>query len=195
MNNVTRQVFRALLPLIVVTAFCAPTFAQETKRPPLQVPESADTPAKFVSRGWRLEDETLKEVDLNGDGRPDAAFVVSNGGANDPNVVKHVLVLALRGGDGKLHVSVVNDAAVLDGDEGGVFGDPFQGLSLARGVVEIQHYGGSRDRWSFTHKYRFQNGQWELIGLEVGSTDTLDLEHYDDQDINLSTCLVNAKQK
>jgi len=75
------------------------------------------------------------------------------------------------------------------------FGDPFQGLAVQRGVVEIQHYGGSRDRWSFTHKYRFQNGQWELIGLEVGSTDTLDLEHYDDQDMNLSTGLVNAKQK
>ena len=181
---------------ILFASLCALSFAQEIKRPPLQVPETADTAAKFVPRGWRLEDESLKEADLNGDGRPDAAFVISNGGgANDSNVVKHVLVLALRGADGKLHRSIVNDGAVLDGDEGGVFGDPFQGLSVARGVVAIQHYGGSRDRWSFTHKYRYQNGQWELIGLEVGSTDTLDLEHYDDQDINLSTGLVNAKQK
>jgi len=184
-----------LAAAILVAALCAPMPAQETKRPPFHVPESADTPAKFVPRGWRLEDETLKEVDLNGDGKLDAAFVISNGGATDPNVVKHVLVLALRVSDSKLHVSVVNDAAVLDGDEGGVFGDPFQGLSVERGVVAIQHYGGSRDRWSFTHKYRFQNGQWELIGLEVGSTDTLDLEHYDDQDINLSTGLANAKKK
>jgi hypothetical protein len=182
--------------VIFLAALCVPTFAQEIKRPPLAVPESADAAAKFVPRGWRLEPETLKEADLNADGRPDAAFVISNGAnLNDPNVVKHVLVLALRGSDGKLHVSVVNDAAVLDGDEGGVFGDPFQGLSIARGVVEIQHYGGSRDRWSFTHKYRFQNGQWELIGLQLGNTDTLDLEHYDDQDINLSTGLVNAKKR
>jgi hypothetical protein len=182
--------------VILLAAFCALTSAQEIKRPPLRVPEAADAAAKFVPRGWRLEPETLKEADLNGDGRLDAAFVVSNGGdANDSNVVKHVLVLALRGSDGKLHVSVVNDAVVLDGDEGGVFGDPFQGLSVERGVVAIQHYGGSRDRWSFTHKYRYQNAQWELIGLEVGGTDTLDLEHYDDQDINLSTGLVNAKQK
>jgi hypothetical protein len=187
---------RFLAAAIMLAAVYTPTFAQETKRPPLTVPESADTPAKFVPRGWRLEPETLKEADLNGDGRPDAAFVISNGAnLNDPNVTKHVLVLALRGGDGKLHRSIVNDAAVLDGDEGGVFGDPFQGLSVQRGVVEIQHYGGSRDRWSFTHKYRFQNGQWELIGLEVGNMDTLDLEHYDDQDINLSTGLVNAKKR
>jgi hypothetical protein len=187
---------RFLAAAILLAAVCALTSAQEIKRPPLTIPEAADTAAKFVPRGWRLEPEALKEADLNGDGRPDAAFVISNGGdASDSNVVKHVLILALRGSDGKLHRSVVNDAAVLDGDEGGVFGDPFQGLSIARGVVVIQHYGGSRDRWSFTHKYRYQNGQWELIGLEVGSTDTLDLEHYDDQDINLSTGLVNAKKK
>ena len=187
---------RFLAAAILAAAVCALTSAQEIKRPPLKVPETADTAAKFVPNGWRLESETLKEADLNGDGRPDAAFVISHGGdANDSVVVKHLLVLALRGGDGKLHVSVVNDAAVLDGDEGGVFGDPFQGLTVERGVVAIQHYGGSRDRWSFTHKYRFQNGQWELIGLQVGSTDTLDLEHYDDQDINLSTGLVNAKKR
>jgi len=187
---------RFLAAAILLATVCTLTSAQETKRPPLQVPETADTAAKFVPRGWRLEPETLKEADLNGDGRPDAAFVISNGGeANDSNVVKHVLVLALRGGDGMLHRSIVNDAAVLDGDEGGVLGAPFQGLSVTRGVVTIQHYGGSRDRWSFTHKYRYQNGQWELIGLELGNTDTLDLEHYDDQDINLSTGLVNAKKR
>jgi hypothetical protein len=196
MNCLMTVTERFLAAAILLAVVCAPTLAQEIKRPPLQVPEAADTAAKFVPRGWRLEDETLKEADLNGDGRPDAAFVISHGGdANDSGVVKHVLILALRGSDGKLHRSVVNDAAVFDGDEGGVFGDPFQGLSVARGVVAIQHYGGSRDRWSFTHKYRYQNGQWELIGLEVGSTDTLDLEHYDDQEINLSTGLVNAKKK
>src|SRR5215831_19383679 len=163
------------------------SFAQDqVKRPPLAVPESAESAAALVPKGWRLEQSTLTQVDLNGDGRPDAAFVISNGGADDPAPVKHVLVLALRGSDGKLHRSVVNDAAVLDGDEGGVFGDPFQELKVERGVVVITHYGGSRDRWGFTHRYRFQNQQWTLIGLTLGNTDTLNLEHYDNQDINLS---------
>jgi hypothetical protein len=196
MNCLMTITGRVLVLAVLLATVCALTSGQDIKRPPLEVPESADTPARFVPRAWRIEAETLKEVDLNGDGRADAAFVISHGGdANDSAFVKHVLVLALRGSDGKLHRSVVNDAAVLDGDEGGVFGDPFQGLTVERGVVAIQHYGGSRDRWSFTHKYRFQNGQWELIGLEIGSTDTLDLEHYDGQDINLSTGLVNAKKK
>lgn len=186
--------------LILLATLTVTTLAGQDSRPPWHVPAVASAPAGFVPKGWKIEEETLKEVDLNGDGRLDAAFVISSG-KNDVNAqgdvmfVKHVLVLALRGTDGKLSRSVVNDAAVLDGNEGGVFGDPFAGLAVERGAVVISHYGGSRDRWSFVHRYRYQNGQWRLIGLTIGSTDTLDLEHFEEQDINLSTGLVNGHEK
>jgi hypothetical protein len=152
-----------------------------------------------VPPGWRAEEDMPKEIDLNGDGKPDVAFVISNGRfdatGTESTVVKHVLILALRGDDGKLHRSVVSDAAVLDSDEGGVFGDPFESLSVERGAVVIMHYGGSRDRWGYTHRYRYQNGQWELIGLDYGNTDSTNLEHYDNHDINLTTGLVQASEK
>jgi len=195
-NAFPLRVFGALLLL----GSWAIAQAQEEKRPPLLVPEVVREAADFAPPGWKMDKETLKEADLNGDGRADAALVISNGefaaDANgQPTFVKHVLVLALRGSDDKLHRSMVSDTAVLDGNEGGVFGDPFDGLLIERGTVVISHYGGSRDRWSYTHRYRYQNGQWMLIGLTLGNTDTLDLEHFDDQDINLSTGLVNAHQK
>jgi hypothetical protein len=152
-----------------------------------------------VPPGWRFEG-VPQEVDLNGDGRRDAAFVISNGGsgvsAAEPAIVKHVLVLALRGDDGKLHRSIVSDSAVLDGDEGGAFGDPFESLTIERGAVVIMHYGGSRDRWGYTHRYRYQDGQWMLIGLDFGNTDsTAPDEHYDNHEINLTTGLVEASEK
>ncbi len=174
---------------------------EEIKRPPLRVPETADTALQLVPAGWRAEESTLKEVDLNGDGKPDAAFVISNGrfdatGPAESTVVKHVLILALRGDDGKLHRSVVSDAAVLDGDEGGVFGDPFEELSIEKGAVVIMHYGGSRDRWGYTHRYRYQDGQWMLIGLDFGNTDSIaPNDHYDNHEINLTTGLVEASEK
>src|SRR6185436_7531450 len=185
---------------IAMTLLAGPEcVAQEIKRPPLNVPATADALTQLVPKGWRLEMERLREGDLNGDGRPDLAFVIVHGGggseADADLPVKHVLVLALKGEDGKLHRSIVNDAAVLDGDEGGAFGDPFDDLSIDKGTVVISHYGGSRERWGFTHRYRFQNGKWSLIGLDMGNTDTLDLEHYDNQDINLSTGLVQASEK
>jgi hypothetical protein len=172
---------------------------EEVKRPPLRVPEVVDSALQFVPPGWRAEEGMPKEIDLNGDGRPDVAFVISNGGsgvsAAEPAIVKHVLILALRGNDGKLHRSVVSDAAVLDGDEGGAFGDPFESLSIERGAVVIMHYGGSRDRWGYTHRYRYQGGQWMLIGLDFGNTDSINLEHYDNHDINLTSGLVEASEK
>ena len=184
---------------IALAVLALPCLAQEVKRPPLNVPATADSPAQFAPEGWRFEKEGLREADLNGDGLMDAAFVISHGGAESAGAedvsVKHVLVLALRNKDGKLLRSVVSDAAVLDSDEGGVFGDPFDDLSVDKGTVVISHYGGSRDRWNFTHRYRFQNGRWSLIGLTLGHTDTLDLEHYDSQDINLSTGAVKGSEK
>jgi hypothetical protein len=171
---------------------------EEVKRPPLRVPEVVDSVSQFVPPGWRFEG-VPQEVDLNGDGRPDVALVISNGGsgvsAAEPAIVKHALVLALRGDDGKLHRSIVSDSAVLDGDEGGAFGDPFESLTIERGAVVIMHYGGSRDRWGYTHRYRYQGGQWMLIGLNFGNTDSINLEHYDNLDINLTTGLVEASEK
>jgi hypothetical protein len=172
---------------------------EEVKRPPLRVPEVVDSVSQFVPPGWRFEG-VPQEVDLNGDGRPDVAFVISNGGgsgvgAAEPAIVKHALVLALRGDDGKLHRSIVSDAAVLDSDEGGAFGDPFESLTIERGAVVIMHYGGSRDRWGDTHRYRYQGGQWVLIALNFGNTDSINLEHYDNHDINLTTGLVEASEK
>jgi len=89
----------------------------------------------------------------------------------------------------------VSDDAVLDGDEGGAFGDPFESLSVEKGAVVIMHYGGSRDRWGYTHRYRYKDGQWMLIGLSFGNTDTLNLEHFDNHDINLVTGAVDASKK
>lgn len=196
------QPFRArILGAILLAGLWGATQAQEQKRPPLRVPEVVNAPAEFAPSGWHMEKETLKEADLNGDGRLDAAMVISSGeqlntdAQGERAFAKHVLILALRGSDGKLHRSIVSDAAVLDGDEGGVFGDPFESLSIERSTVVIKHYSGSRDRWSYTHRYRYQNGEWTLIGLTIGNSDTLDPEHFDDQDINLLTGLVNAREK
>lgn len=201
MNVRVTVVWRGCFAAAVLLAFLRAVGAQEeVKRPPLHVPEVADTALQFVPPGWRVDEGMSKELDLNGDGRPDAAFVISNGGSGsagptEPVIVKHVLILALRGDDRKLHRSIVSDAAVLDGDEGGAFGDPFQDLSIEQGAVVIMHYGGSRDRWGYTHRYRYQDGQWMLIGLNFGNTDSTNLEHYDNREINLTTGLVDASEK
>jgi hypothetical protein len=42
--------------------------------------------------------------------------------------------------------------------------DTFAGLSILNGCIVIDHTGLDGERWTYTHKYRFQNNKWLLIG-------------------------------
>ena len=48
---------------------------------------------------------------------------------------------------------------------GGIFGDPYVGISFKENVITINHYGGSAWRWTSNFTFRFQNNLWELIGI------------------------------
>lgn len=168
----------------------------DVEKPFPKVPKTADKPEDFAPQGWKAE--TIVRGDLNGDKRDDVALTLTNGEngfdeqTQKTTFITRVLVLAFQGADGKFNRSAVSAEAVLDGDEGGVMGDPFQELKIERGAIVIVHYGGSRNRWGMTNIYRWQQGKWMLIGLNSSSLDTLDVDYEDSKDVNLSTGLVNA---
>ena len=56
---------------------------------------------------------------------------------------------------------------VLPSEHGGMMGDPFEGLSIDRKCIVIHHFGGSRDKWKYTHRFRNQNRDWELVGSTI----------------------------
>ncbi|MFT5766122.1 MAG: hypothetical protein ACI8X3_003561, partial [Saprospiraceae bacterium] len=45
----------------------------------------------------------------------------------------------------------------------------FESLSIENGAIVLKHFGGSRQKWAYTHRFRFQNAAWELIGLTTES--------------------------
>lgn len=58
-----------------------------------------------------------------------------------------------------------NSKSALSGsNDGGMMGDPFGAIEIKNGVLHISHNGGSSWKWSFTDKYRFQDGEFYLIG-------------------------------
>lgn len=185
---------------IVFLCLLLPSLAvaqDEDEKPFPKVPKTVNKPEEFAPKDWKVE--KVVQGDLNGDGKADVALTLTNGenGYDDKTqkstFLTRVLVLAFRGADGKLTRSAVSADAVYDGDEGGVMGDPFQELEIKGGTVVINHYGGSRNRWGYTHVYRWQQDKWMLIGETDSSMDTLDLDFEDTTDINLSTGLVNAR--
>ena len=63
-------------------------------------------------------------------------------------------------------------------------GDPFDGISIEKNCIVINHFGGSRQKWNYTHRYRYQNGDFQLIGANVFSGAPCD--YFETFDYNLS---------
>lgn len=57
--------------------------------------------------------------------------------------------------------------AILSSAHGGMMGDPFESVSIERNCLVINHFGGSRHKWNYIHRYRYQSGDFQLIGATV----------------------------
>lgn len=55
--------------------------------------------------------------------------------------------------DGKRSLLVRNDDLVMCKDCGGIYGDPYAGISFAQDTLKLEHYGGSNWRWAVTHAF------------------------------------------
>jgi hypothetical protein len=75
------------------------------------------------------------------------------------------LIVALGDGSGGYELSADEPRAILRADEGGIMGDPFQGIAIAHGSIVIEHYGGSRWRWGQTTRFRLEEGGWLMTGM------------------------------
>lgn len=137
------------------------------------IPKTGADAKAFVPAGWDM----MKEArgDLNKDGIPDAAFVLKNkieDKDRDPGEVPRLLVIIFGTSAGGYTLSATSDKAILCKEGGGVFGDPFAQIRIVRGAIVIDHYGGSRERWGYTHRWCYQDDDWFLIGLTALTQDT-----------------------
>lgn len=87
----------------------------------------------------------------------------------DPDSIPARLLVILSGSNNGYIQAAKSSTALLCKHCGGIFGDPFEGIEIAKNVLKIYHYGGSAWRWSYTHKFRFRNNNWYLIGRTMNS--------------------------
>jgi hypothetical protein len=145
----------------------------------------------LLPEGWHvLEEESAAQAegDLNQDGIPDLAIVVEKT-IHSEQAAPRMLLIALGNKDQTYSVSLKSEHAILRADEGGVWGDPFDSVTIDRGSVLLHFYGGSNHRWFSTYRFRFQDQDWYLIGATLGSyfTGTQTKENADLEDYNLLT--------
>jgi hypothetical protein len=113
----------------------------------------------FVIKGYEVLGAA--EGDVNGDGRKDAVLVLKQAGEDSlsyelAETASRPLLLLTRDAGGRLKQAVRNDDLVLCAQCGGVFGDPWEGISISKGQIMINFYGGSNWRWSIQYVFAWQ---------------------------------------
>lgn len=103
--------------------------------------------------------------DYNSDGLMDIVIVSAD--KNNPSNNRSISILQkLKKG---YQIAAQCMDAVLCADCGGIFGDPYSGISFKKNVLIIYHYGGSAWRWTANFTFRFQKNDWQLIGISNDS--------------------------
>jgi hypothetical protein len=75
--------------------------------------------------------------------------------------------------------------ALLGSQDGGMMGDPYEQMIVKNGILIIKESGGSSWKWASVDKYRFQHGEFYLIGYTQYNGKSC--EYWQEVDFNLVT--------
>lgn len=128
-----------------------------------------DTPG--LSEPIRIND-TCSVLDyaagnLNSDSRDELAVIIENAGDTDAetgSASRWLLILSRRGQD-KYAIVDYNPGFILSAEEGGVFGDPYNSISINNNTLTVVHYGGSNYRWGYVHEFAYDGNALKLVRL------------------------------
>ena len=126
--------------------------------------------------------------DLDKDNKDELVIVFDTGRAGEMGTERELCIYKKASGIWKFRKKFAG--VVLPSRHGGTMGDPFQKVKIERGCIVIDHFGGSREKWSYTHRYRFQQNQWCLIGATINFGAQCD--YFWKYDYNLSTGKIAA---
>ncbi len=147
-----------------------------------QEKETNTTNEKNLMTTYKMMSEVLGDLDK--DGIPEKVLVYDTDSVVDFGLVRALHIYKKEADNWKVWRK--SNTAIMKSNEGGAsVEDPFQNISIKNGILIITHQGGGGpSMWSYTHKYRFQNNAFFLIGVSTEDS------HYEDKtvlDYNLST--------
>ena len=130
--------------------------------------------------------------DLDKDSITELVVAYNTGTENDiDGVPRELIIYKLK--NNKWTEWKKSDQALFGSKDGGMMGDPFGQIEIKHGILLISQNGGSSWKWALTDKYRFQNGEFYLIGFSdiAGKP----CEYWREVDYNLSTGKMIVKKE
>lgn len=120
---------------------------------PNLVRSQAASLASFIPADYKLLDSA--SGDLTGDGVKDLVLILHLRQETDfPDTTRPLLLLQGLG-KGQYQLMARNDHVVYCAGCGGVFGDPYAGITVKGKYFSIEHYGGSNWRWTRVITFRY----------------------------------------
>lgn len=143
--------------------------------------KKAKTLEEFTPKFWTLKDKAYGNLDDNPE--DDAVCVYETPMEGDIGFAQSLAIYKKEGENWVLWHQSTNP--ILSSDHGGMMGNPYESISIKNKTIIINHFGGSRQKWHYTHRYRFQNNNWYLIGASINFGAPCD--YFQSLDYNLST--------
>lgn len=144
--------------------------------------KSAKTIEEFTPKHWKLKEIVQGNLD-NNEADEEIAAVYETPVGGDDDFDQHLAIYKKRGDRWTLWHQT--SAPLLSTQSGGLMGNPFSGIKIERRCIVIDHFGGSRIKWNYTHRYRFQNNNWYVIGATINFGAPCD--YFTDLDYNMVT--------
>jgi hypothetical protein len=126
------------------------------------LPKHINKKDEIAPEGWSLLDS--KKNDFNGDGLKDIVGVIEHP-INDEIMYPRILFIYFNTGDG-YNLNFMNSYIIRNSDEGGVFGDPYEELTVSNNTFTTNAFGGSAWKWSENYTFEFKNEQWYLLSAK-----------------------------
>ncbi|RXK61495.1 hypothetical protein ESA94_00300 [Lacibacter luteus] len=148
----------------IIAFFLSLYFSSSAQEVLLNIPVTGKTIASFIPKGY----DTIEVArgDLNKDGIADVVMALKNNGEDsfemDEEPKRLLLILFQQKAGYKLAGKSEN--ALMCRACGGMYGDPYNGIIINKGILSVTHYGGSNWRWFDIQKFRYQQNGFFLIG-------------------------------
>ena len=162
--------------IIFLLTFCLSTIAVNAQSETVKVPAEVKP---FVEKGTKAI--ALESADLNGDGMKDFILVLESENPTksdeyDVDEDPRPLLILVRGNDKKLTLAKRNENMIMCSQCGGVWGDPFEGVTVGKNTFTVNHYGGSNWRWTADYKFNYSriDKTWQLVRIEETSFHTFE---------------------
>jgi len=134
---------------------------------------------EFIPSGWSILDSI--SFDYNNDSLKDYVILIESienvnykkmwGDVEMEMTDKPRILFVLNGSENGFSLSCQANELILTSEQGGMMGDPYQGIIVSGNKICTSFWGGSRDKWNLSHCFIFKENKWFLNYVETSGGD------------------------